>query len=276
MFFKLLSNANYTISYSSLFAFNIPDTDLRDEKAVKTQQLKYELKKKYGDLYDLSLVKYVNTRTPIALICKQHGKFEQHYLAHHHDGGCKKCKQEEREQALITQFINVHGNRYDYTCSVFNGTKVSAHCQTHGEFWVTISSHAKSVGAGCQKCRVAEQERKLIDQFRNVHGYRYDYSDLQFYKNAVKVNIRCLEHGMFKQLASAHKDGQGCPKCVGRLSADDLKAMFNKVHKNRYTYGEIPNSQRRSVIVIHCSEHGDFRMSIGAHLDGKICSKCKK
>lgn len=276
MLLKLLSNADYTIQYNFIFSFDSSVGLRKNDKAARTHQLKYELKSKYGDLYDLTLVEYINTRTPINLICKNHGVFEQHYLAHHHDGGCRKCKQQQKEQNLISQFKQIHGDRYDYSHSEFDKTKVSAHCKKHGVFWVTISSHAKSLGAGCQKCRIAEQESKLIEQFRNVHGYRYDYSGLQFCKNAVKVNIRCSEHGVFKQLASAHREGQGCPKCVGRLNEDDLKTLFNKVHQNNYIYGDISNTQRRTRINVVCSKHDVFKISIGAHLDGLGCPKCKK
>lgn len=47
--------------------------------------------KVFGDAYDYSNVKYVNSKTPVCIICKKHGAFYQipntHLLGH----GCPKC-----------------------------------------------------------------------------------------------------------------------------------------------------------------------------------------
>lgn len=276
MMLKILTKFSVSNFIIPHFGFNDQGTDIVDEKLEKTYQLKKELKRKYGNLYDLSLVKYLTSRTPIQLICSKHGVFQQHYMAHLHEdgGGCRQCRQEDREKALIAQFRKVHGERYDYSAMVIERTRVSVKCREHGEFWVTASSHASSESAGCQRCRMKEQEDKLIKQFKEVHGNKYDYSQMNFSKSTVKVSICCPEHGLFKQLPTAHKSGQGCPKCVGRLEIDDLIKMFNEVHANKYIYIDLETTKKRSKINIECSRHGVFVKTIESHLNGIGCPHC--
>ena len=47
--------------------------------------------KKHGDKYDYSLVNYINNSTPIVIICKEHGPFEQTPHAHMAGYGCSRC-----------------------------------------------------------------------------------------------------------------------------------------------------------------------------------------
>ncbi len=50
-----------------------------------------QLKEVHGDLYDYSEVEYVNTKTKIKIICKEHGVFKQRPSHHLKGQGCKKC-----------------------------------------------------------------------------------------------------------------------------------------------------------------------------------------
>lgn len=50
-----------------------------------------QFKKVHDDLYDYSLVNYINNTTKVNIICRKHGIFSQ--TPHHHKrgGGCPKC-----------------------------------------------------------------------------------------------------------------------------------------------------------------------------------------
>jgi hypothetical protein len=50
-----------------------------------------EASKKYGYLYDYSLVKYVRTHVKVTIVCPLHGKFTQTPANHLGHGGCPKC-----------------------------------------------------------------------------------------------------------------------------------------------------------------------------------------
>lgn len=59
--------------------------------------------------------------------------------------------------------------------------------------------------------------RKTKEQFiadaRKVHGYRYDYSRVDYKNNKLPLIIICPTHGEFEQRGDMHLQGHGCPKC---------------------------------------------------------------
>lgn len=273
---NLLSLSNH-LALPMFFLKSDGESCVEDERIQKTIELRKELKEKYGDQYDLSRVVFINTRTPIELGCRKHGFFKQKYITvTQGQGGCKDCRLEERKEALTKQFKAVHGDRYDYTDMEIDRMSVKVRCREHGDFWVTHSSHAKSTGAGCMKCKQEEHREELIRQYREVHGDKYDYSEMEYSKSHIKIRIRCPEHGVFEQLPTAHREGQGCPKCAGRYDIENLKQLFNEVHNNRYIYIRIPNAQKRSKITFLCVQHGQFEVSVQKHLDGVGCPICEK
>ena len=75
-------------------------------------------------------------------------------------------------------------------------------------------------GEGCPKCgrEKANQSESLsreewVLRAREKHGYRYDYSKVEYVNSRTKVCIICPEHGEFWQTAGSHLQGIGCPKC---------------------------------------------------------------
>lgn len=110
--------------------------------------------KKVFDYYDYSLVDYVNTKTKIKVICKEHGVFEitpNNLLRGH---GCPYCYGNAKytTEKYIAAAIKVHGNRYDYSLVVYvnSQTKIKIICREHGVFEQLPSEHL--VGKGCPYC----------------------------------------------------------------------------------------------------------------------------
>ena len=56
-------------------------------------------------------------------------------------------------------------------------------------------------------------QSKVIEEFRKVHGNKYDYSKVKYVNSLTKVKIICKEHGEFLQLVGNHRRGIGCPTC---------------------------------------------------------------
>lgn len=112
---------------------------------------------KHGDRYDYSEVKYKNTRTKVDIVCKEHGIFTQTPKAHLNGSNCTICglKRELRytQDEIISNFIDRHGNRYDYSLVKYNGThiKVDIICKKHGIFQQRPYQHY-ILGHGCKKC----------------------------------------------------------------------------------------------------------------------------
>lgn len=182
----------------------------------------------HGDALDYSKVNYVNNRTLVTLICKEHGEFMATPNAVLSGRGCPKCGRIRRmdwkritKDKFIERAKAVHGDKYGYSKVEYknNSTKVCIVCPEHGEFWQTPSAHIN--GRGCPKCgkeRCAESHLKTTEEFiedaRKIHGNKYDYSKTVYEKGVKEVVITCPIHGDFKQIAYYHLNGNGCQKCA--------------------------------------------------------------
>lgn len=184
---------------------------------------------KHGDRYDYSLVDYVLSCEKVCVICQRHGKFFIRPNEHLMGGGCKRCANEKSNKKLnelckrefVNKAIKSHGDKYDYSLVDYKKAvcKVKIICKEHGVFEQTPNAHLG--GGGCRKCQAntlrlyfADSKSSFINKAQAVHGNRYNY-DLVNYVNAhVKVQIICLQHGMFLQEPNAHVRGCcGCPQC---------------------------------------------------------------
>lgn len=121
-----------------------------------TEQFIIEAQSIHGNKYDYSLVKYVNNKTKVDIICPVHGNFKQTPAAHLIGTGCPKCAYELRRLSLM-DFIKkariVHNNKYDYLKVVqFKNVqeKVEIICPLHGSFFQDPANHL--AGHGCPKC----------------------------------------------------------------------------------------------------------------------------
>lgn len=56
--------------------------------------------KVHGDLYDYSLVEYVNQKTPVTIVCKKHGEFSRQPRYHVMGSGCPLCSISTGELAV--------------------------------------------------------------------------------------------------------------------------------------------------------------------------------
>ena len=111
-------------------------------------------KKIHGNKYDYSLVKYINSKTKVKIICLKHGVFEQEVTSHLSGHGCSLCSGSKKSNTLtfIKKAISIHGNEYDYSnVKYINAkTKIDIICSIHGIFKKTPNKHLN--GQGCPKC----------------------------------------------------------------------------------------------------------------------------
>lgn len=179
----------------------------------------------HGDKYDYSKTVYRNTKEKVCIICPEHGEFYQEPHNHLQGMGCPKCGNSNKGiklslQDFIDKSKSVHGDRYDYSKSVYvnNRTPLIITCRKHGDFTQLPEIHM--MGCGCQKCAAESRAEKqtlntanFIEKAKAVHGNKYDYSKTVYVRNDVPVTITCPEHGDFLQKPSYHLDGCGCQKC---------------------------------------------------------------
>lgn len=196
----------------------------------------------------------------------------------------KSQPQDVKNQWYIQKFQEVHGTRYDYSKVVYKTTreKVIIICKEHGEFWQTPNSHLN--GRGCPQCSPSQKKTtaKCIEDFIQVHGSTYDYSNVVYVHSHTEVQIICREHGVFLQRPDAHLEGNGCPKCGdNKIQNTKLKSVeeciqdFKKIHGETYNYSQVQYNNCRTKVEIICKEHGSFFQTPNNHLRGHGCPKCQ-
>lgn len=185
----------------------------------------------HGDRYDYGEVEYgVSNKVNVKIRCKVHGVFEQRPHNHLCGSGCPVCGVEDTRHTskmFISKSRKVHGDRYDYDLVEYvnNATKVRISCRVHGIFEQTPNNHLS--GQKCPTCvgNVRHTTESFIAKAREVHGNRYSYDGVVYgANNQVKIEIVCLDHGMFRQTPQDHLKSKGCHTCWGQggTSISDL------------------------------------------------------
>lgn len=251
-----------------------------------------EFKEIHGDKYDYSNVNYVNSMTKVIIGCPEHGDFEQTPSKHKGGQGCKKCghkttgnKKRKSNHIFIKEAHEKHGDKYDYSKVVYKNTneKVIIGCPKHGDFEQLPISHIQ--GHGCWKCGCeyrGSQKRKptekVIQQFKEKHGDKYDYSNVNYVNNNTKVIIGCPKHGDFEQTPFMHLQGQRCPQCYGNIkwtTEKFIKEAKEKHGENTYDYSESICDGVDNPVIIKCHKHGVFKQSPWNHARaGHGCRRC--
>ena len=125
-------------------------------------------------------------------------------------------------------------------------------------------------------------KEEFIRKAREVHGWKYDYSKVNYINANEKVCIICPEHGEFWQTPGNHLYGQGCKFC------NNKKRIFNRTKKidvfineckqkfgNKYDYSKVEYKNTDTKVCIICPEHGEFWQTPYHHLNSKIgCPVC--
>jgi predicted nucleic-acid-binding Zn-ribbon protein len=193
----------------------------------------------HGDKYDYSLIDYKGQRNKMSIICPKHGIFKQTFNIHKKGHGCPICA-----GAIVStnHFIEkaklVHGNKFDYSESKYinSNKKIKIICSIHGAFYQKPNNHLQ--GQGCPNCKgmsITEKKTKSTEEYIkeafNVHGDKYDYSQVEYVGCRDKINILCKKHGVFSQDPDSHLHGAGCPKCgvIVTQSENEIKTFIHEL-----------------------------------------------
>lgn len=260
-------------------------------KQTKEQFIKKAILK-HGNRYDYSMVEYKGSQVKIKVICSIHGIFEQAPYSHLNGANCPNCaheKQSKSQTLTTTDFINkartIHGDLYDYSLIDYKNakTKVKILCRKHGEFSQMPDCHIGQKQTGCPKCYGKNKtNEEILNQFKKIHGDKYDYSLFNYVTGRGKIKIICRKHGIFEQRTAHHLKGHGCKKCgiepfsisKSLSSANKFVEKANKIHNNLYDYSLVKYEKCGIVIDIICSIHGCFQQTPNSHLSGSGCPKC--
>lgn len=190
---------------------------------------------------------------------------------------------------FIRQATLKHADKFDYSQVVYlnNYTPIVVGCPTHGLMRISPSTHIK--GHGCAKCahlstvtKLKKTTAQFIAEARQVHGTKYDYSEVQYLNAHAKVSITCHIHGIFKQDPAKHLAGSECPNCgylkTSQKSLEKRRARFlqqaAEVHGGKYDYSAVVYTDNYADVAIRCPSHGIFKQRPSHHLDGSGCNQC--
>lgn len=201
-------------------------------------------------IYDKTILldAYINSHQKIKIVCPIHGEFIQKICAHKRNQ-CPKCAMIEvgknnshSKEIFIEKAVLKHGNLYDYEYVIYknNRTKVKIFCKKCKKiFEQTPGAHSN--GEECKICAYEKQgklSRKtildFIKQAKEIHGDKYDYSEVIYNGCEKKIKIKCnICNNIFYPTPNNHlSKTSGCMRC----------AILNKTGENSATWN--PNLTR--------------------------------
>ena len=172
----------------------------------------------------------------------------------------------------------IHGNNYEYISlkKIENYNYLEIKCNIHGIFEKRVSNHINKK-QGCSNCTKINRLNNdtFINRAINIHGKKYDYSNVEYINGMNKIKIICTIHGIFEQLPQNHLKGQYCPRCSKKLVLlEDFINRSNKLHQNKYDYSQTKFITMTKPVKIICKIHGLFEQQPRYHLDSNGCYKC--
>ena len=191
------------------------------QDANKTELFISKAYKIHKNRYDYSKVNYINAKTKITIICREHGEFQQTPSNHLSNYNCQKCAKNFQLDTVsfIEKAINIHNDKYDYSkVNYINAdTQIIIICREHGEFTQIPDFHINRK-CGCPKCsnNIKLEISVFIEKSNKIHCNKYDYSKVEYVNNRKHVIIICKKHGEFLQKPFIHLLKHGCPNCINK------------------------------------------------------------
>lgn len=157
-------------------------------------------------------------------------------------------------------------------------------CSKHGEFKKNKNDLMKSAW-GCPKCSFEHMHdylkispEEFIKEAQKIQANKYNYSLVdQPMKKSDTVSIVCPKHGEFKQTASSHLEGHGCPKCAYKnkkiTTTDEIIKKCREKYGDKYDYSLVDWKDGNKITII-CPKHGAFETNYYDFLRGHECPKC--
>src|SRR5690606_15061363 len=91
----------------------------------------------------------------------------------------------------------------------------------------------------CMKCSTYKTNEEYIVQAKEVHGNLYDYCQVEYNGSSGLLSIGCKKHGFFRQRATLHLSGSGCPKCQREMCTYDFVKKYTKFPEKGSEIGSI-------------------------------------
>lgn len=120
--------------------------------------------------------------------------------------------------------------------------------------------------------------QEFIEEAKEVHGDKSDYSKVKYINAKTKVCIICPIHGEFWQTPYKHLKGHGCLKCcktgVKCTTEDFSKKVDELYHGKIYVADDAEYINAITKIKMICPIHGEFWSRPNDILNNHSCPKC--
>lgn len=128
--------------------------------------------------------------------------------------------------------------------------------------------------------------KDFIIKAKGKHGDNYDYSDVEYVNNKIKIRIICKIHGIFEQRPNDHLNGHGCKECgkqkIIEAKLYDTRSFISKAKEkygNKYDYSDVIYINCETNIKIRCTTCNKyFNTKPCYHLANKggTCNYCNR
>lgn len=213
------------------------------KQSMTTEVFIERAKTVHQDLYDYSLVNYINKYTKVKIKCNGCGAiFDQEAGSHLKGCGCKSCgniKKGKSRRSSTETFIEkskkIHSDKFDYSVTDYTTkrNKVSIRCIKHDLIFGQLPDNHLKRSLCCPKCveefemPVRYTKEHFISAAQSIHkNENYDYSKTEYLGTTNKTIITCPKsgHGEFLQSYDCHVNKkQGCPKCCSSKGEKQIR-----------------------------------------------------
>ena len=215
----------------------------------------FKFKEKFGDTYDLTKVNFINYNTPIIIGCPIHGwvkVYPGNVLNNSKKYACPICaiehNQDDRVKRQGEKFFKdmeeKFGDNFDFSQSVYKGRNkdITFICKIHGK-QTTTPDQLISSEFGCPVCG-RESRKTSLEEFvkraKEIHGDKYDYSEVEYINSGTSVKIFCKTHQeFFWQTPSTHiLQKSGCPKCANcySMTPEERKNLLEITYGDKFDF----------------------------------------
>jgi len=181
---------------------------------------------------------YINSKTKPLIKCSKNHEFE--ITPNRHLTGktlCKICKKNKYEENWIEKFKIL--KKFEYLS--FSGKNVEIKCLLCNDIFIRdCSKHLLLKNCPC--CNPWQHNLKtFIKKSKSIHGDKFKYHKVEFNKISDKIILICDNNHEFKQNASNHLNGTGCPECNSKFGIKENKWLNLHNIPNEYRQYKIGN-----------------------------------
>lgn len=201
------------------------------------------------------------------------------------------------ETAIATS-VSVHGQKYDYTNSVFipgEKPKLTLRCPVHGMITMNLDGHLK--GSGCTQCSRANRVMPKRGAYKNtptensfyekadlIHAGKLTFPRGHYVNTTVPVPGICASHGTVMKSPYLFLRGHGCPQCYKATINQNKRGTFEQfelqarqLHGDKFEYDSSTFVGFKKRMKMRCTvDKQTFWKEPYVHLRGSGCPLCNR